>query len=103
MIFVSRSAYIAATAVAMTLSLSFAAAADDFVKECKIGNPGADSDKACNCMSDKITGAGRADAIEAMNKTNTAMTKGAAADPNTMTPKVMKSMEAIMTAQAACM
>jgi hypothetical protein len=99
----SRGLCFATTAVVMTLGLSFAAAADDFAKECKIGNPGADSDKVCGCMSDKITGADRADAIEAMNKTNTAMAKGAAADPNTMTPKVMKSMEVIMTAQAACM
>ena len=100
---ISRGLCFMTTTVVVSLSLSFAAAADDFAKECKIGNPGADSDKVCGCMSDKITGPGRADAIEAMNKTNTAMAKGGAADPNTMTPKVMKSMEAVMTAQVACM
>jgi hypothetical protein len=103
MSFASRGLRITSIAVAMTLGLSFAAAADDFAKECKIGNPGADSDKVCGCMSDKIKGSDRADAIEAMNKTNTAMAKGGAADPNTMTPKVMKSMETVMTAQVSCM
>jgi hypothetical protein len=103
MSFASRGLRITSAALAMTLGLSFAAAADDFAKECKIGNPGADSDKVCSCMSDKITGADRADAIEAMNKTNAAMAKGGAADPNTMTPKVMKSMETVMTAQVSCM
>ena len=54
-------------------------------------------------MSDKVTGAGRPDAIEAMNKTNAALAKGAQADPATMTPKVMKGVETVMTAQVSCM
>lgn len=91
------------TVFTLTFGLSFAAAADDFIKECKIGNPGADSEKVCACMSSKITGATRPDAIEAMNKTNIAMAKGASADLSTMTPKVMKGIEAVMTAQVACM
>ena len=94
---------ITATAFIMTMGLSFAASADDFIKECKIGNPGADSDKICNCMNGKITGADRPDVIEAMSKTNTAMAKGSAADPAAMTPKVMKGIETAMTVQMQCM
>jgi hypothetical protein len=100
---VSRGLRITTSVFAMTFGLSFAASADDFVKECKIGNPGAESDKVCNCMSAKVTGADRPDAIEAMNKTNIAMAKGAAADAASMTPKVMKGIETVMTAQVTCM
>ena len=100
---ISRGLRITATAFALTVGLSFAAAADDFLKECKIGNPGADSDKICTCMDGKIKGADRPDVIEAMNKTNTAMAKGSAADPSTMTPKVMKGIETAMTTQMQCM
>lgn len=100
---ISRGLRITATAFVVAVGFSFAASADDFIKECKIGNPGPTVDKVCSCMSDKVTGAARADAIEAMNKTNTAMAKGAAADPATMTPKVMKGVETVMTAQVACM
>jgi hypothetical protein len=100
---VSRSVRIAAIAVVSTVGFSLAAAADDFMKECKIGNPGPDSDKVCTCMSDKIKGADRPDAIDAMKKTNVAMSRGTAADAAAMTPKVMKSIEAVMTAQVACM
>ncbi len=99
----SRGLRVATAAFALSTGLSFAALADDFLKECKIGNPGPDSDKICTCMSDKITGAGRPDAIEAMNKTNAALAKGAQADPSTMTPKVMKGVETVMTVQLQCM
>ena len=99
----SRGLRITAIAFAMTVGLSVAASPDDFIKECKIGNPGADSDKICTCMDGKIKGADRPDVIEAMNKTNTAMAKGSAADPATMTPKVMKGIETAMTVQMQCM
>lgn len=101
--FVSRGLRITATAFILMTGFSFGASADDFIKECKIGNPGPDSDKICTCMSGKVTGATRPDAIESMNKLNAAMAKGAAADPATMTPKVMKGAETVMTAQVACM
>lgn len=94
---------VTATAFVMSVGLASAVMADDFIKECKIGNPGPTSDKVCSCMSDKVKGSDRADVIEAMNKTNTAMAKGAAADPATMTPKVMKGIETAMTVQVQCM
>jgi hypothetical protein len=100
---VSRGLSAVAAACVLTVGFSFAALADDFIKECKIGNPGADADKVCTCMSGKVTGADRAGAIDGMNKTNTAMAKGGAMDPSTMTPQVMKGMETVMTAQVACM
>ena len=90
-------------AFALTVGLASVAMADDFIKECKIGNPGPTADKVCSCMSDKVKGSDRADVIEAMNKTNTAMAKGTAADPATMTPKVMKGIETVMTVQVQCM
>lgn len=100
---VSRVLRIAALSAAIATGFSFAAVADDFIKECKIGNAGPTADKVCGCMSEKITGSDRADAIEAMNKTNEAMAKGTAAAASGMSPKVMKSMEVVMGAQVACM
>ena len=100
---VSNALRVTATAFALTVGLASAAMADDFIKECKIGNPGPTADKVCGCMSDKVTGSDRSDVIEAMSKTNVAMAKGAAADPATMTPKVMKGIETAMTVQAQCM
>ena len=99
----SRGLRLAAGAFVVTAGLSFPAMAADFFKECKIGNPGPAPAKICNCMNGKITGADRPDVIEAMSKTNTAMAKGAQADPNTMTPKVMKGIETAMTVQMQCM
>ncbi|WP_296340637.1 hypothetical protein [Reyranella sp.] len=85
------------------MSLSFTASADDFIKECQAGTPGPDSAKICKCMSDKVSGGDRANAIEAMNKTNAALAKGTQADPSTMTPKVMKGVETVMKVQLECM
>lgn len=85
------------------LSLSFAASADDFMKECQAGTPGPDSAKICKCMSDKVPGAERSGAIEAMTKTNAALAKGAQVDPSSMTPKVMKGVETVMKVQLECM
>jgi hypothetical protein len=99
----SRSVRTIAIAVVSTIGFSLAAAADDFVKECKIGNPGPTADKVCDCMSDKVKGSDRADAIDAMAKTNVAVSKGTTADASIMTPKYVKSLEVLMTAQAGCM
>jgi hypothetical protein len=89
----------AAFACALTAATPFAAFADDFVKECTAGNPGPDGEKACNCMSAKVTGPDRAAAIDAMSKTNTAMKKG---DTSLLTPEVMKTMATVMSVQADC-
>lgn len=88
---------------AAVVCLSFAASADNFMKECQAGTPGPDSVKICTCMSEKIGGGDRADATEAMSATNAALAKGAQADPSTMTPKVAKSLETVMKVQLQCM
>jgi len=83
----------------MTVGVAFAALADDFVKECRVGNPGPDGEKACVCISGKISGPDRAAAIDAMARTNAAMAKG---DTSILTPEVLKTMGSVMTLQASC-
>jgi len=83
----------------MTVGVAFAALADDFVKECRVGNPGPDGEKACVCISGKISGTDRAAAIDAMARTNAAMAKG---DTSILTPEVLKTMGSVMTLQASC-
>jgi hypothetical protein len=83
----------------MTVGIAFAALADDFVKECRVGNPGPDGEKACVCISGKISGPDRAAAIDAMARTNAAMAKG---DTSILTPEVLKTMGSVMTLQASC-
>ena len=94
-----------ATAMALALSAGFmaAAAADDFMAQCKIGTPVPNSDKICTCMSDKVTGADRADVIQAMTTTNAVMAKGGTPASPEMTPKVMKGLETAMNIQVQCM
>jgi hypothetical protein len=86
-------------AFALTVGVAFAALADDFIKECRVGNPGPDGEKACICISDKLSGPDRAAAIDAMVKTNAAMAKG---DTSILTPEVLKTMGSVMTLQARC-
>ena len=83
----------------MTVGIAFAALADDFVKECRVGNPGPDGEKACVCISGKMSGPDRAAAIDAMARTNAAMAKG---DTSILTPEVLKTMGSVMTLQASC-
>jgi len=83
----------------MTVGVAFAALADDFVKECRVGNPGPDGEKACVCISGKMSGPDRAAAIDAMARTNAAMAKG---DTSILTPEVLKTMGSVMTLQASC-
>lgn len=94
---------VAAVALALSAGIAFTASADDFMAQCKTGTPVPEADKICKCMSDKVTGADRADVIDAMTKTNAAMAKGTAAAAADMTPKVMKGIETAMTVQAQCM
>lgn len=95
----SRLLRAATVACVLVSGVAFTARADDFVNACTIGNPGPDGAKSCTCMSGKISDADRPAAIDAMNKTNAAMTKG---DSSGLTPDVLKSMGALMSLQAAC-
>jgi len=79
------------------------ALADDFEALCTAQDKSADSVKSCKCTSDKLTGADRASAMEAMKAVNAAMAGGKAEDAAAATQKNAKGVEIMMTAQAACM
>jgi hypothetical protein len=94
---------VAASAVVLMLGLSAAAQTDTFMAECQQGSSAADPVKSCTCMSGKVTGEVRADAIAAMHAMNT--TKGAnggAPDPKTFPANQQKGLEALMAASGQC-
>ena len=71
---VFRGLGIAAGAAVLAFGLPAVGQTDNFMSECQQGSSAADPAKACTCMSGKVTGAVRADAIAAMHSMNT--TKG---------------------------
>jgi hypothetical protein len=78
--------------------------ADDFVNECKKGASGGDADTVCTCMSGKVTGATRNDAIAAMQKLNSTRTaSGAGMDPKTLPAAQQAGLQAVIAAQSQCM
>ena len=91
-----------ATAV-LTLGLPAAAQTDNFMSECQQGSSAAAPVKACTCMSGKVAGAVRADAIAAMHSMNT--TKGANGgppDPKALPAAQQKGLEAVIAAHGQC-
>ena len=94
---------IAAAATVIGLGLSVAAQTDNFMSECQQGSSAADPVKACTCMSGKVTGAVRADAIAAMHSMNT--TKGANGGPpdsKALPAAQQKGLEAVIAAHGQC-
>lgn len=92
----------AATLLAM-LSLSSTAWADDFISECQKGTSAADPLKACTCMSTKVTGSIRADAIEGMRRLNTPVAPGGTPpDPKSLPAAQQKGVEAVIAARGQC-
>jgi hypothetical protein len=79
------------------------ALADDFEALCINGQNVPEIAKSCKCASDKVTGADRTTAIEAMKALNAAIASGKAEDAANATMKHAKGAEIIMTAQATCM
>jgi hypothetical protein len=91
---------------AVAVAFSTAAWADDFVTECEFNNRdrGSDAERLCNCMSEKVAGPVRADAIEAMRKMNASIRVGGAPlDPSTLPASQMNGLDAVVAAQATCM
>ena len=87
----------------LALCLPAAAQTDAFMAECQQGSSAPDSAKACTCMSGKVTGEIRADAIAAMHSMNT--TKGAnggAPDVKLLPANQQKGLEALMAASGQC-
>jgi hypothetical protein len=103
MTFAFRSFGIAAGAVVLAFGLPAAAQTDNFMSECQQGSSAADPVKACTCMSGKVTGAVRADAIAAMHSMNT--TKGANGGPpdaKALPAAQQKGLEAVIAAHGQC-
>jgi hypothetical protein len=94
---------VAAAASLLALGLSSTAWADDFISECQKGSGAADPVKACTCMSGKVTGAVRDDAIAAMRTMNAPVAQGAARpDPKTFPAGQQKGLEAVIAAHGQC-
>ena len=95
---------VTAAAAALVLGLPAAAQTDAFMAECQQGSSAPDPVKACTCMSGKVTGEIRADAIAAMHSMNTI--KGAAAggapDIKSLPANQQKGLEALMAASGQC-
>ena len=93
----------ALAAAVLTLGLSAAAQTDNFMSECQQGSSAADPVKACTCMSEKVSGAIRADAIAAMHSMNTTKgTNGGGPDPKTLPANQQKGLEAVIAAHGQC-
>ncbi|WP_372395638.1 hypothetical protein ABMY26_10490 [Azospirillum sp. HJ39] len=92
----------AVTAVAM-MSVPAVAFADDFEALCTAADKSEPTVKSCKCASDKLAGADRTAAIDAMKAVNTAMAAGKAEEAAAATQKHGKGLEIMMTAQATCM
>jgi hypothetical protein len=99
----SPSLGVAAGAIVLAFGLAAAAQTDNFLVECQQGSAAADPVKACTCMSGKVTGTVRADAIAAMHAMNT--TKGANGgppDPKSLPAAQQKGLEAVIAAHGQC-
>ena len=70
--------------------------ADDFMAECQMASTDAEPAKACACMSEKITGPVRADAITALHILNTSR------EPKPLTASQQKGLDAVTTAKRFC-
>ena len=94
-----------ATVAAALLALSTGARADDFTDACMLGSdPATDMPKTCACMSTKIPGDVRADAIAALKQSYKSMQDtGTLLDPTQLPPNLMRGLQATVLAQADCM
>jgi hypothetical protein len=87
------------------VAFSAAAQADDFMDACLGGtSPGTDMSRICACVSGKVTGASRADVVEALRRSNQAMADTSKPiDPSTLPPNLMRGLQTFVSAQADCM
>jgi hypothetical protein len=94
---------VAAAATVLVLGLSSTAWADDFISECEKGTSAADPVKACTCMSTKVTGPIRADAIEGMRRLNAPVAPGGTTpEPKSLPAAQQKGVEAVIAARGQC-
>lgn len=94
-----------ASVAAALLAMSGVAWADEFTDACMLGSdPATDMPKTCACMSTKVPGEVRADAIEALRRSYKAMSDtGTLLDPTQLPPNLMRGLQAVVVAQADCM
>ncbi len=91
---------LAATTVVLSLGLSSAARADDFMKECMVTA----SEKMCACMSARLPADKRGDAVQGLRKSNASVSvSGNLLDPGTLSQSQMQGLNAVVLAQAYCM
>jgi hypothetical protein len=102
---VSSAVLKSATVAAALAVLSTAALADDFIAACMLGSdPATDMPKTCACMSTKVPGNVRADAIAALKQSyKTMQDTGTLLDPTQLPPNLMRGLQATVLAQADCM
>jgi hypothetical protein len=95
---------IAVAAAGLVLVLSSTSWADDFMAECQQGSSAPDPAKSCTCISGKLTGDVRADAIAAMHAMNTTKgsASGSAPDIKSLPANQQKGLEALMGAVGQC-
>lgn len=85
---------------ALTVALSPAAWADDFMQECRVTA----SQKMCECIGARIAPDMRARAIAGLRKSNASVAvSGNLLDPATLTQNEMQGLNAVVAAQAYCM
>ena len=100
---VFRGLGIAAGAAVLAFGLPAVGQTDNFMSECQQGSSAADPAKACTCMSGKVTGAARADAIAAMHSMNTTKgPNGGPPDPKALPAAQQKGLEAVVAAHGQC-
>jgi hypothetical protein len=90
---------------AAVVVISTAAQADDFFDACMGGaSPATDMGKICTCISGKVPGSMRPDVVEALRRSNQAMSDTSRPiDPSTLPPNLMRGLQAFVSAQADCM
>ena len=94
---------VAAVAMFAFAAVPAVAHADDFEAQCTATDKSDASVKSCKCVSEKLTGADRSAALDAMKAMNTALASGKPEDAAEATQKNAKGLEILMTAQMACM
>ena len=100
---VFRGLGIAAGAAVLAFGLPAVGQTDNFMSECQQGSSAADPAKACTCMSGKVTGAVRADAVAAMHSMNTTKgPNGGPPDPKALPAAQQKGLEAVVAAHGQC-
>lgn len=87
-------------AVAVSLSLSTAARADELMNECLVTA----SQKTCECIIARLPADQRGNALLGLRKSNQSVSvSGNLLNPSNLSPQEMQGLNAVVAAQAYCM